>query len=73
VTADWTAFQTDSIFTDISDPKAGLLDVLPVFIIYPIFLGILAYKYKWTGWKEKLFGSVKEPESTKLEDNLVAD
>lgn len=73
VTADWTAFQTDSIFTDISDPKAGLLDVLPVFIIYPIFLGILAYKYKWTGWKEKLFGPVHEPKSTKLEDNLVAD
>ena len=43
VTADWTAFQTDSIFKDISDPTAGIVDVLPVFIIYPIFLGILSY------------------------------
>ncbi|MFI8378806.1 lysostaphin resistance A-like protein [Leeuwenhoekiella sp. NPDC079379] len=73
VTADWTAFQTDSIFKDISDPTAGIVDVLPVFIIYPIFLGILAYKYKWTGWKEKLFGAVNEPESPKLEDHFVAD
>tara|TARA_R110002020_G_scaffold242581_2_gene455951 strand:- start:1918 stop:2901 length:984 start_codon:yes stop_codon:yes gene_type:complete len=73
VTADWTAFQTDSIFKDISDPRADILDVLPVFIIYPLFLGILAYKYKWTGWKEKLFGAVNEPESPKLEDHFVAD
>ncbi|MGO4912971.1 CPBP family intramembrane glutamic endopeptidase [Leeuwenhoekiella sp. W20_SRS_FM14] len=73
VTADWTAFQTDSIFKDISDPTAGIVDVLPVFIIYPLFLGILAFKYKWTGWKEKLFGAVNEPESPKLEDHFVAD
>ncbi|RXG29809.1 CPBP family intramembrane glutamic endopeptidase [Leeuwenhoekiella palythoae] len=73
VTADWTAFQTYSIFKDISDPTAGIVDVLPVFIIYPIFLGILAYKYKWTGWKEKLFGLVKKPKETQLEDNLVPD
>ena len=73
VTADWTAFQTYSIFKDISDPTAGIVDVLPVFIIYPIFLGILAYKYKWTGWKEKLFGPVKKPKETQLEDNLVPD
>lgn len=73
VTADWTAFKTDSIFKDISDPTAGIVDVLPVFLIYPIFLAILAYKYKWSGWKEKLFGTINEPESPKLEDNLVAD
>tara|TARA_B100000586_G_C19974759_1_gene369358 strand:- start:121 stop:804 length:684 start_codon:yes stop_codon:yes gene_type:complete len=73
VTADWTAFQTYSIFKDISDPTAGIVDVLPVFIIYPIFLGILAYKYKWTGWKEKLFGPVEKPKETQLEDNLVPD
>ncbi|MAW96717.1 MULTISPECIES: CPBP family intramembrane glutamic endopeptidase [unclassified Leeuwenhoekiella] len=73
VTADWTAFQTDSIFKDISDPRADFTDVLPVFIIYPIFLGILAYKYKWTGWKEKLFGPVEPPQQPSLEDHLAAD
>ena len=73
VTADWTAFQTYSIFKDISDPTAGIVDVLPVFIIYPIFLGILAYKYKWTGWKEKLFGPVDKPKELQLDDNLVPD
>ncbi len=73
ITADWTAFQTDSIFKDISDPKADLTDILPVFIIYPIFLAILAYKYKWTGWKQKLFGPVEKPQEPSLEDHLAAD
>ena len=63
VTADWTAFQTHSIFRDISDPtSAGFFDVfMPVFIVYPIILFILAKKYKWTNWKDKLFGRVVEP------------
>jgi len=61
VTADWTALKTYSIFKDISDPEAGFDVILPVVIIYPIFLGILAWKYKWTGWREKLFGKVSPP------------
>jgi len=63
VTADWTAFQTHSIFKDISDPeKAGFIDVFaPVFIIFPILLFIFAKVYKWNNWKEKLFGAVVEP------------
>ncbi|MGB5942783.1 MAG: CPBP family intramembrane glutamic endopeptidase [Leeuwenhoekiella sp.] len=73
VTADWTVFKTDSILKDVSDPQADFIDVAPVFIIYPIFLAILAYKYKWTGWKEKLFGTIDSPETTKKEDFFVAD
>lgn len=73
VTTDYSALQTDAIFKSTADSSSTLEIIFPVLIIYPIFLGILAYKYKWTGWKEKLFGSVKEPKSTKLEDNLVAD
>lgn len=63
VTTDWTAFQTHSIFKDISEPgKAGFLDVfVPVFVIYPIILFVFAKKYKWTNWKEKLFGRVEKP------------
>ena len=63
VTADWTAFQTHSVFKDISDPtEAGFIDIfLPVFVIFPIILFIFARKYKWRNWSERLFGAVSEP------------
>lgn len=61
VTSDWSAFQTHSIFKDISDPSAGLDVILPVVIIYPILLFIFSKKYKWTDWKEKLTGKIEEP------------
>ncbi|WP_109434910.1 MULTISPECIES: CPBP family intramembrane glutamic endopeptidase [Aquimarina] len=58
VTADWTALQTDSIFLDKSDPTSGYEILLPILVIFPMFLFILSKKYKWTGWKDKLFGSL---------------
>lgn len=61
VTADWTAFQTHSVLKDISEPSAGFDVVAPVLIVYPIFLGIMAWRYKWTNWGEKLFGKVNPP------------
>lgn len=62
VTANWTALQTHSVFKDISDPESGFMDVvLPVVIIFPILIFIFAKVYKWTNWKEKLFGKVVEP------------
>ncbi len=61
VTADWTAFQTNSVFKDISEPSVGWDMLIPVFVIYPLFLFIMARKYKWTNWKEKLFGKVEKP------------
>jgi membrane protease YdiL (CAAX protease family) len=68
VTADWTAFQTESIFKDISDPTAGIDVLVPVFIIYPLFLFIMAKKYGWSDWKNKLFGKVEKPETIKLSE-----
>jgi membrane protease YdiL (CAAX protease family) len=62
VTSDWTAFQTHSIFKDISEPSAGLDVVVPVVIIYPILLFIFSKKYKWTNWKEKLTGKIDATE-----------
>ncbi len=59
VTANWTALQTDSIFIDVSDPSSGYDVLIPVLIIFPIFLFILSKKYQWTNWKEKLFGKVE--------------
>ena len=63
VTADWTAFQTHSILKDLSDPETmGLMEIfVPVFVVFPIFLLILSKKYKWTNWKDKLFGPVVAP------------
>jgi len=62
VTADWTVFNTHSILKDISEPQAGFDVLVPVLIVYPLFLGIMAWKYKWSGWKEKLFGAVTKSE-----------
>ena len=59
LTADWTAFQTNSILKDISVPEMSNLEVFfPVFVIYPLILIVFSKKYQWTDWKEKLFGSV---------------
>lgn len=58
VTADWTVFQTNSILKDVSEPSAGIDILGPVLILYPIFIAIMAYKYKWNDWKNKLFGAL---------------
>ncbi|MEM1001558.1 MAG: CPBP family intramembrane glutamic endopeptidase [Bacteroidota bacterium] len=62
VTADWTAFQTYSVFKDISDPTEATFATIfvPVFVIFPILLLILGRIYKWKDWKGKLLGSVEE-------------
>jgi membrane protease YdiL (CAAX protease family) len=60
LTADWTAFQTNSILKDVSDPSMGNLEIIfPVFVIYPTILFVLSKKYNWTNWQKKLFGIVK--------------
>lgn len=58
VTSDWSAFQTYSIFKEVSEPEAGFDIIIPVVVIYPLLLIIFGLKYKWFGWKEKLTGSI---------------
>jgi len=59
VTADWTAFQTNSVLRDISDPDIGSLEIFAsVLVIYPILIFIFAKVYKWNNWKDKLTGPV---------------
>ena len=58
VTADWSVFQTHSLFKDMSEPSAGLDVILPVVVVYPIMIYIFSKKYKWTDWKEKLTGKI---------------
>lgn len=61
VTADWTVFKTHSVLKDISEPSAGIDILIPVLVVYPIFLLIMALRYKWSNWGEKLFGKVEKP------------
>ena len=63
VTADWTAFQTHSLYKDMSNPEAmGMMEVVfPVFIIFPVIILIFSRKYKWTDWSGKLLGNVERP------------
>ena len=69
LTSDWTAFQTDSIFLDISEPTLGWDVLIPVFVVYPILLYIFGRKYKWVSWKERLTGKVMTQEQfAALED-----
>lgn len=58
VTADWTVFQTHSVFIDLSEPSAGFDVIFPVVVVYPILLFIYSKKYNWTNWKEKLTGKI---------------
>ena len=62
VTADWTAFQTNSIYKDISQPTLGWDIFIPVLVIYPILLLIFSKKYGWSNWKERLTGKVLDKE-----------
>ncbi len=59
VTADWTAFQTNSVLRDVSNPDIGNFEIFAsVLIIYPILIFIFAKVYKWNNWKDKLAGPV---------------
>ncbi|PQV47825.1 hypothetical protein CLV33_106144 [Jejuia pallidilutea] len=63
ITSEWSALQTDSLFKytaeQVVDVKMEI--IAPVLIIYPIILLIMSKTYKWTNWKDKLFGPVVEP------------
>ena len=59
LTSDWTALQTNSIYRDISkDPKLELIQVVPLIIVFFIFIFIFSKKYKWNNWKDQLTGKI---------------
>ena len=62
VTTDWTVFQTDALYIDISEPALTWFVFIPVFIIYPLILLVFSKKYGWFNWKEKLTGRVTFPD-----------
>jgi membrane protease YdiL (CAAX protease family) len=63
LTSDWSAFQTNSLFKDVSDPQVALQIVVPVVLIYPILLLIFSKKYKWKNWNQKLLGRLQTSEN----------
>ena len=60
VTFDWGALQADAIYKSVAPAEATLFGeiIVPVFIIFPLVLFIFSNKYKWTNWKDRLFGKV---------------
>ncbi|SDQ79680.1 CPBP family intramembrane glutamic endopeptidase [Flagellimonas zhangzhouensis] len=73
VTADWMAFNTNSIYKDVSEPVLGWDVLIPVFVIYPILLFIFSKKYGWKNWKERLFGKVMTEEEFVALSNESSD
>lgn len=60
VTADWTAFQTASLYKDISNPSLFPELILFLGLIYPVTLIYLARKYQWKDWQNKILGTVHD-------------
>ena len=58
VTSSWTAFQTESILIDISEPSLGLELIVSLVVLYPIFLFIMSKKYSWSQWIVKLTSKI---------------
>lgn len=67
ITADFSALQTDAIFK--YEATANTQDMLAEMLVsigltYPLLLWILSKKYKWTRWKDRLFGGVPLSQNT---------
>lgn len=55
LTSDWTAFQTDSIFIDVSEPKVAVYIFAPL-VLYSILFFLYSRKYKWKNYASHLLG-----------------
>jgi len=65
ITSDWSALQTDALFKYTAENASeGAVQemLLSVGLTFPIILFVLAKKYKWTNWKERLTGKVPSKE-----------
>ena len=61
--SEWSSLQTPALFKKITAPSFGFFTILIETIPYLLTILILAKKYKWTNWKEKLFGKISVPQS----------
>lgn len=55
VTTDWAAIQTEALFRFDYIPSVWMIYIQSL-IIMPLFVLIMAIKYKWNNWKYNLFG-----------------
>lgn len=62
VTADWTAFQTHSLWKSTAEPELGWDILIPLLVIYPLLGLFFARKYGWTDIRQKLLGRVASRE-----------
>jgi hypothetical protein len=72
ITSDFSALQTDAVFkyTGIQNTADVLNEMIfSIAVTYPIILFILAKKYKWTNWKEKLSGKVMPIQNSEISIN----
>ena len=67
VTTDWTVFQTEALFIDVSEPSLGVEMFLPLVVLYPIVFLIFSKKYGWSNWKERIFGKLEKPSLIEIE------
>ena len=66
ITSEFSALQTDALFkySGVENTAGTLTEmIISIAITYPIILFILAKKYKWTNWIEKLTGRVNPSDS----------
>ena len=73
ITTNWTVFQTDAIYVDISEPSVGWEMFFPVLVLYPLMLFIFSKKYGWKNWMEKLTGKIHEPVNYKENYRVLKD
>ena len=58
VTADWTVFQTSSVFKYIGEPDVINQTFFSFVNLSPIYYFIFQRNIRWTNWKEKLTGKI---------------
>ena len=62
-TSEWSVLQTPSLFKKITASSFGFFSILLEVVPCLLTILILAKKYKWTNWKEKLFGRISALQS----------
>ena len=60
ITTEYSALQTDALLKSTAEPEVSIEILFPLLVIYPLFLWIMKKKYKWSDWKNKLFGPVSD-------------
>lgn len=63
LTSDWTVFQTDSLFIDMSEPNV-LAYIIGPLIIYTVLFLVYAKKYKWKNYTVHLVGFSRDVASS---------